>query len=121
MCSILLEISYKLPHPKTFIEQQSCLLEDTQINGYLNMGITDQKLYLSHTTPLSYFIHPLLIDSDAITKIEPDFQLLLGGRCYKFFIGEPNITTLVLAQDLIEKLEEDYGEPIFSNKLNVRN
>ena len=49
-------------------------------------------------------------------RIEPGFDPLLD-RCYKFFIGKPNITTLILSRDLIEKLEEDYGEPIFSNKI----
>lgn len=87
------------------------------IKGSVNIGIIEQKLYLSHTSPLNYFIHPLLIDLDAITKIEPFFESFMGGRCYKFFIGDPHITTLVLAQDLIEKLEQDYGKPIFSSKL----
>ncbi|MEM8831907.1 MAG: hypothetical protein AAGE96_21505 [Cyanobacteria bacterium P01_G01_bin.19] len=102
--------------PNVFIRQQSCILHNTRIKGWINVGITKQKLYLSHTSPLSYFIKPLLIDLDAITKIEPCYEPLLG-ECYKFFIGDPHITTLVLAQDLIKKLELDYGELIFSNKL----
>ncbi|MEM7593432.1 MAG: hypothetical protein AAF383_18285 [Cyanobacteria bacterium P01_A01_bin.83] len=111
----------KLSPPETFIEQQSCILKQTILQGYINVGIAEQKLYLSHTPPLSHFIHPLLIDWDAITKIESCFDSLLGGRCYKLFIGELNITTLILSQNLIEKLEEDYGEPIFSNKLRELN
>ena len=105
-----------LTPPEIFFEQQSCILGQTRIQGYVNIGIAEEKLYLSHTSPLSYFIHPLLINLDAITKIEPGFDPLLD-RCYKFFIGKPNITTLIISRDLIEKLEEDYGEPIFSNKI----
>ena len=106
----------KVDPPDVFIEQQSCILHNTRIKGWINVGITEQKLYLSHTSPLDYFIHPLLIDIDAIVKIESCYEPLLN-RSYKFFIGNPNITTLILPQDLIEKLEGDYGEPIFSNKL----
>lgn len=102
--------------PNVFIEQQSCILHNTRIKGWINVGITEQKLYLSHTSPLSYFVKPLLIDLDAITRIETCYEPLLG-ECYKFLIGNPHITTLVLSQVLIEKLEEDYGEPIFSSKL----
>ena len=59
-----------LTPPEIFFEQQSCILGQTRIQGYVNIGITEDKLYLSHTSPLSYFIHPLLINLDAITKIE---------------------------------------------------
>ncbi len=105
--------------PEIFFENQTCIFHTAYtvyLKGCINVGITEQKLYLSHTSPLSYFIQPLLIDLDAITKIEP-FSNSLLNRCYKFFIGNPNITTLVLAQNLIETLEADYGEAIFSNKL----
>ena len=106
----------KLTPPETFFREQSCILHQTRINGCINVGIAEQKLYLSHTSPLSYFIKPLLIDLNAIAKIEPCFEPLFD-ESYKFFIGNSNITTLILARDLIEKLEEDYGEPIFSNRL----
>jgi len=104
-------------HPETFFEEQTCILGQTRMKGSVNVGILEQKLYLSHTSPLNYFIHPLLIDLEAISKIEPCFEVLLN-ESYKFFIGNPHITTLVLAQDLVEKLEQEYGEPIFSNKLS---
>ncbi|WP_144054393.1 hypothetical protein [Pleurocapsa sp. PCC 7319] len=106
------------PPPKTFFKGQSCILGETRIRGWINIGIIEQNLYLSHTSPGENIIilQPLLINLDAITKIDICFEPLLN-ECYKFFIGDPHITTLVLAQDLIEKLEEDYGEPIFSNKL----
>lgn len=68
----------------------------TVSKGWVNVGIIDKKLYLSHTTPFNYFAHPLLIDIDTIAKIESCYDSLLN-RCYKFFIGEPYITTLVLS------------------------
>lgn len=121
----------KLNPPEIFFEQQSCILGETRVKGYfqvgatrlksyVNVGLTENKLYLSHTSPLSYIIKPLLIDLDVITKIESDFNSLLN-ECYKFSIGEPTITTLILSKVLIEKLEEEYGEPIFSNKLDELN
>ncbi|VEP15623.1 conserved hypothetical protein [Hyella patelloides LEGE 07179] len=102
--------------PEKILEQQSCILGNTNIGGFLNIGIAEQKLYLSHKSPLSYIIKPLLIELNAITKIEPCVTPFLNSS-YKFFIGEPNITTLILSQELIEKLEKDYGETIFSNEL----
>ena len=106
----------KMASPEILLEQQSCILHQTRIQGYINVGIIEQKLYLSHTSALSYFIQPLLIDLDAIAKIEPCFEPLLN-ESYKFFIGNLNITTLILARDVIKKLEEYYGEPIFSSRL----
>ena len=106
----------KLTTPETFFREQTCKLHETYFKGCVGVGITEQKLYLSHRPPLEYFIQPLLIELDAIAKIEPYFEPLFD-ESYKFFIGNSNITTLILSRDLIEKLEEDYGEPIFSNRL----
>lgn len=102
--------------PEKIFEQQSCILGETRIKGYVNVCLHEKKLYLSHTSPLSYIIKPLLIDISAITKIELCIAPILD-KSYKFYIGEPNITTLILSQELIEKLEEDYGETILYNKL----
>ncbi|MDJ0601318.1 MAG: hypothetical protein QNJ37_21040 [Crocosphaera sp.] len=107
--------------PEKILKEQSCILGNTNMGGCVNIGIIEEKLYLSYTSPLSHIIKPLLIDLNAITKIEPCVTVFLSGASYTFSIGKPNITTLVLSQKLIEKLEEDYGEPIFSNKLEELN
>ena len=90
----------KLVSLEIFLKEQTCKLDHAYLKGCVGVGIAEQKLYLSHTSPLSYFIQPLLIDLDAIAKIKPCFESLLH-ESYKFFIGNPNITTLVLARDLI--------------------
>ncbi|MEL6439663.1 MAG: hypothetical protein AAFQ80_10455 [Cyanobacteria bacterium J06621_8] len=108
----------ELPNPpEIFFEQRSFILAATRMKGCVNVGVVEQKLYLSHTSPLSNFIKPLLIDLDAITKIDFLDSAPLFNRAYQLYIGKPNITTLILSQELIERLEEEYGEPIFSNKL----
>ena len=67
---------------------------------------------------------PLLIDLESIPRIE--LEVLTGGEKYpnfpeienyKFYLGEPTVTTLVLSKELIDKLEKEYGETIFTNKL----
>ena len=80
-----------------------------------NVGIINHKLYLSTTSLLEYFIQPLLIDVEAITKIESDQEPALG-KCYKFTIGEPSITKLLLEKEVIDQLEKDYGDLIFSSR-----
>lgn len=106
----------ELEPPETIFKFQTCILGQTYLKGCINIGIIEQKLYLSHTPPTNSVVKPLSIDLDAITKIEMCYESLFGEG-YKFFIGEPNIATLVLSQSLIEKLEQSYGEPILSNKL----
>lgn len=103
---------------QTFFKGQSCILGETRIRGWINIGIIEQKLYLSHTSPGENIIilQPLLINLNTITKIDVCFEPLLN-ECYKFYIGDPHITTLTLSQGLIKKMEEDYGELIFSGKL----
>ncbi|NJO96048.1 MAG: hypothetical protein HC764_08450 [Pleurocapsa sp. CRU_1_2] len=76
----------KLSPPKAFLKEQTCILNRAYLKGCINVGITEQKLYLSHRSPLSYFLQPLLIDLNAITKIELSSDPLLN-RCYKFLLA----------------------------------
>ena len=39
------------------------------------------------------------------------------NKPHTFYLGDSKITSLRLYPSTIKKLEEDYGEPIFSNKL----
>ncbi len=77
------------------LEYQNCILDKTRINSRLNIGITKKGLYLSLTSPIHYLISPLLINWNMITKIEPYFDSVWGS-CYKFSLGSPTITTIIL-------------------------
>ena len=56
----------KLSPPGIFFREQTCKLDRAYLKGYINVGIAEQKLYLSDTSPLNYFVQPLLIDLNAI-------------------------------------------------------
>ena len=106
--------------PKAFIRRQDALFiwsnnAQSILRSRVNVGIINHKLYLSTTSLLEYFIQPLLIDVEAITKIESDQEPALG-KCYKFTIGEPSITKLLLEKEVIDQLEKDYGDLIFSSR-----
>ena len=90
------------------MKEQSGILGQTRIKGYLNIGITERGLYLSHTSPLNYLIEPLLIDWEAIAKIESTTEALWGNG-YKFYLGNPTITTLVLSEEIIRRIEHESG------------
>lgn len=98
----------ELPPPKVFLEQQSGILGQTRIKGYLNIGISERGLYLSHTPPLSYLIKPLLINWEAIARIEPTTEALWGNG-YKIYLGRPTITTLILSEEIIRQVEYESG------------
>lgn len=98
----------ELPPPKVFFKEQNGILGQTRIKGCLNIGITERGLYLSVTSPSSYLIKPLLIDWEAIAKIETTTKALWGNG-YKFYLGNPTITTLVLSEEIIRRIEHESG------------
>ena len=114
----------ELEPPEVFVEGARFQLGQSYLQSILSVGISERKLYLSNQPPLCNIFKPLLIDLESIPRIK--LEVLTGGEKYpnfpeienyKFYLGEPTITTLVLSKELIEKLETDYGEPIFSNQL----
>ena len=90
-------------------EYQNGILGETRIKGYLNIGIAKKGLYLSLASPLNYLINPLLINWDAITKIEHFFDQV-WGKCYQFSIGQPTITTIVLTEEIVQKIQNESGK-----------
>ena len=94
----------KLTPPNILFEYENCLVGRTRYKRDINIGITKQGLFLSLTSPLSYVIQPLLINWDAITKTEPYFDSV-WGNCYRFSIVKPTITTLVLTEEIYQKIQ----------------
>ena len=114
--------------PKTFLitENQRITFKREHKSGVaaltsLGIGVSDYGLYLSNPSfpdPLNRF-PPLLIPwSDiAYRKIAATNSL---NEYYTFYLGNPQIVRFSLYGNTIDKLEQDYGEPIFRNKLGSR-
>lgn len=90
----------------------------TSIKGLI-IGICDEGLHLS-VPFIEIFFPSLLIPWNEIT-----YQKSVSNS-YKeeyifFYFGNPVITSLRLSPKIIKELEEDYGEPIFFNKLGELN
>ncbi|MEL6438631.1 MAG: hypothetical protein AAFQ80_05165 [Cyanobacteria bacterium J06621_8] len=118
---------YKTEHslPKTFLitdNQRISFREENKSRGtaftQLGIGLCDSGLYLSQPNffdPLSRFPALLIPWSDiAYRKVASNKSL---NGYYTFYIGNPRIVRFSLNGDTINKLEQDYGESIFSNKL----
>ena len=85
----------------------------------LGIGILDYGLYLSNSSmlfPLTLFVPNLLIPWDDIfyRKIAATES---SNEYYTFYLGNPRITRFSISSNIIKKLEQDYGEAIFRNKL----
>ncbi len=80
----------------------------------LNIGVSEEGLYLFKASYNAFY--PSLL----IPWSEIEYQPSYNDK-YTFYIGNPVITCLTIYPRIIRKLEEDYGEPIFSNKLGELN
>lgn len=112
--------------PKTFLiaENQRISFTKENKNGSaaftnLGIGVSDYGLYLSQPSmsfdPLDRFPALLIPWSDiAYRRIAAANSL---REYYRFYLGNPRIVRFSLNGETINKLEQDYGEPIFRNKL----
>lgn len=85
----------------------------------LGIGVLDYGLYLSSSStfvPLNFLLPTLLIPWSDISyrKIAATNSL---NEYYTFYLGNPRIARFSLNAETINKLEQDYGESIFRNKL----
>ena len=85
----------------------------------LGIGVSDSGLYLSHPSisldPLDRFPALLIPWSDiAYRRIAATNSL---REYYTFYLGNPRMVRFSLNGETINKLEQDYGESIFRNKL----
>ncbi len=100
--------------PDTFITIQQGVFVDntrnTMISGstvikLLGIGVSDEGLYLSQSSPMDVFFPPLLIPWDEITyrKVIENFR----EEYFIFYFGNPQITSLKLTSSVVEKLENE--------------
>ena len=108
--------------PGTFLINQvgSFRRNKTSISSIrgLYIGVSDEGLYLS-VPFLDVILPSLLIPWDKITyrKVIENFR----EEYLIFYFGNPQITSLKLTSSVVEKLEEDYGEPILKKQLGDPN
>ncbi|MEL6931263.1 MAG: hypothetical protein AAFO95_21975 [Cyanobacteria bacterium J06600_6] len=112
--------------PQTFLVTENQRISFTRENKSgsasfpnLGIGVSDDGLFLSQPSisidPLDRF-PALLIPWSDITYRRISVSNYLGGY-YRFYLGNPRIVRFSLNGETINKLEQDYGEPIFRNKL----
>ena len=84
----------------------------------MGIGVSDYGLYLSHAwiaDPFNSFPALLIPWSDI------DYRKIASANSsrgyYTFYLGKPRIVRFSLNADTVDKLEQDYGESIFVNKL----
>ena len=89
----------------------------------LGIGVLDEGLYLTMSAiPLvsDLIFPPLLIPWNDISY-RRNTSNSSSSIYFTFYLGNPRITSFSLNQDTIARLEADYGEPIFLNKLGEPN
>ncbi|WP_319423331.1 hypothetical protein [Pleurocapsa sp. FMAR1] len=82
----------------------------------LCIGVSDEGLYLAVTSPFNILYPSLLVSWNDIAYRQGT-NSNSSDNYFTFYLGNPYITSFPLGLDVIEKLSEDYGEPIFLNKL----
>lgn len=112
--------------PKTFLITENQRISFTRENKSgsaafpnLGIGVSDDGLYLSQPSisldPLDRFPALLIPWSDiAYRRIAATNY---SGEYYTFYLCHPRIVRFSLNGETINKLQQDYGEPIFRNKL----
>ena len=111
--------------PKTFLITENQRISFSRENNSsstaftnLGIGVCDYGLYLSNSSfpdPLNRFPALLIPWSDiAYRKVSATNSL---KEYYTFYLGNPRIVRFSLNGETINKLQQDYGEPIFDNKL----
>ena len=112
--------------PRTFLvtENERITFKSENKGGVISLsslgiGILDHGLYLSASSmllPLNLFLPTLLIPWTDISYRKIDARESLN-EYYTFYLGNPKITRFSISSNTINKLEQDYGEAIFRNKL----
>ncbi len=85
----------------------------------LGVGVSDQGLYLSYTGTLPNLLNsfPALLIPWSDIAYRKIASASSSRGYYTFYLGKPRIVRFSLNADTVDKLEQDYGESIFRNKL----
>ena len=108
--------------PSAFITNQQGVFRTPNSNRTsttirsLNIGVSEEGLYLYRPFMNDIFYPSLLIPWSEI-EYQTSYSQDSEDKRHTFYMGHPVISIIRLYPKAIEKLEEEYGEPIFSNKL----
>lgn len=119
------QIEKKIPDTFAIAQNQRIILKRENNRGSLaltglGIGVSDEGLYLSSDSfPLfsDKFFPALLIPWSDVAYRKKASRNSVAGYYYTFYLGNPIIANFWVNSETIEKLERDYGEPIFFNKL----
>ena len=113
--------------PGTFLiaKNQRISLRNINTSGSLaltslGIGVLDDGLYLSDSSFLllsDKFFPTLLIPWTDITYRRITTRNFSHREYYTFDLGNPKIVSFSLKADMVEQLEQNYGESIFLKKL----
>lgn len=103
------------PLPNIFTPEGTTYMNDISIKG-LCVGVSDYGLFLSYLFPANFIYSSLLIPWDEITYEQSVNNISVEKYVY-LKLGDPAKSNLRLFIGDIEKIHDEYGEPIFSNKL----
>lgn len=84
------------------------------ING-LNVGVSQEGLFLSFPPLLGFIFASILIPWNDMSYGE-DVENSQTNN-YIFDLGNPKVAILKLSHHTVEKIHEEYGEPIFFEQL----
>ncbi|PSB08048.1 hypothetical protein C7B62_18005 [Pleurocapsa sp. CCALA 161] len=96
------------------IIQEQIYINRIAINRF-NIGVSDKGLFLSFSSLMGLAFSSLLIPWDEISygqDIDNNSR-----RDFVLNLGNPKIASLQLSSHTIEKIHENYGEPIFFERL----
>ncbi|MBW4536889.1 MAG: hypothetical protein KME09_23445 [Pleurocapsa minor HA4230-MV1] len=99
------------------VEERACI-NKMALNG-LNIGVSQEGLFLKFPSLLGFVFSSILIPWDEISygqNIDNNSR-----RDFVLNLGNPKIASLQLSSHTIEKINENYGEPIFFEQLGEPN
>ncbi|MEM8718582.1 MAG: hypothetical protein AAGE84_04640 [Cyanobacteria bacterium P01_G01_bin.39] len=106
--------------PSIFVKNQQVTFQNSNnfvatVIRPLNIEISDEGIYFFKSS-----LKDIFSLSSLIPWSEIEYQPSYNDK-YIFYMGNPVITCLRIYTNTIKKLEQEYGKPIFSNKLGEIN
>ena len=113
------ELSDKYSCPKKsnvflYIVEERAYINEMAING-LNVGVSQEGLFLSFPPLLGFILASILIPWNDISYREDVNNP--QTKNYIFDLGDSKVAVLKLSYRTVEDIHENYGEPIFFERL----